>query len=117
VLGKSMYDDLRRMEALVQASDLDWRIVRPSGLYHLPSVTSYTVVEGRADGRFTARMDLAASMLAMLDNNRHVRTTVSVMTTLNNPSLLRWICTEALAAQEAGIPAVVAPIPHRSHQN
>jgi putative NADH-flavin reductase len=113
VLGKTMYDDMRRMEAVVQASDLDWTIVRPSGLYHLPSVTNYSVVEGQADGRFTARVDLAASILAMLDNNRYLRTTVSVVTTLNNPSLLRWIRTEALAAKQAGIPAAVAPLSHR----
>ncbi|MER7360964.1 NAD(P)-dependent oxidoreductase, partial [Nonomuraea dietziae] len=37
VLGKTLYDDMRRMETLVRASDLDWTILRPSGLYHLPS--------------------------------------------------------------------------------
>jgi nucleoside-diphosphate-sugar epimerase len=58
VLGKTLYDDMRRMEALIRASDLDWTIVRPSGLYHLPSVTDYTLVEGHADGRFTSRVDL-----------------------------------------------------------
>nr|WP_250644969.1 NAD(P)-binding oxidoreductase [Streptomyces gilvosporeus] len=71
VLGKTLYDDMRRMETLVRASDLDWTIVRPSGLYHLPSVTDYTLVEGHAEGRFTARADLAASMLALLDDDRH----------------------------------------------
>ncbi|WP_328406214.1 NAD(P)-dependent oxidoreductase [Nocardia sp. NBC_00403] len=97
VLGKTLYDDMRRMETLVRASDLDWTIVRPSGLYHLPSVTDYTVVEGHADGRFTARVDLAASMLSMLDNDRYLRTTVGVITTVDNPTLLRWIRGEALA--------------------
>jgi putative NADH-flavin reductase len=99
VLGKTLYDDMRRMEALVQASDLDWTIVRPSGLYHLPAVTTYRIVEGHADGRFTARVDLAASMLAMLDDDRYLRTTVSVVTETHNPTLLRWIRTEALAAK------------------
>jgi hypothetical protein len=56
VLGKILYDDRRRMESLVRDSDLDWPIVRPSGLYHLPSATDYTVVEGHADGRFTASL-------------------------------------------------------------
>ncbi|MFE7740763.1 NAD(P)-dependent oxidoreductase [Nocardia sp. NPDC057455] len=97
VLGKTLYDDMRRMEALVRASDLDWTIVRPSGLYHLPSVTAYTIIEGNADGRFTARSDLAASMLALLDDDRHLRTTVSVVTTDDNPTLLQWIRGEALA--------------------
>ncbi|MFF5205818.1 NAD(P)-dependent oxidoreductase [Streptosporangium sp. NPDC000396] len=96
VLGKTLYDDMRRMEALVRTSDLDWTILRPSGLYHLPSVTDYTLVEGHADGRFTARADLAASMLALLDDDRHLRTTVSVVTTTDNPTLLQWIRREAL---------------------
>ncbi|GAB7028882.1 NAD(P)H-binding protein [Streptomyces sp. NPDC021749] len=97
VLGKTLYDDMRRMEALVRASDLDWTIVRPSGLYHLPSATDYTVVEGHADGRFTARVDLVASMLALLDDDRYLRTTVNVITTVDNPTLLNWIRREALA--------------------
>ncbi|MFG1614119.1 NAD(P)-dependent oxidoreductase [Nonomuraea wenchangensis] len=97
VLGKTMYDDMRRMEAIVRASDLDWTILRPSALYHLPSATHYTVVEGHADGRFTARVDLAASMLALLDDDRYVRTTLGVITTVDNPTLLRWIRSEALA--------------------
>ncbi|MEO3888430.1 NAD(P)H-binding protein [Nonomuraea sp. B5E05] len=97
VLGKTLYDDMRRMETLVRASDLDWTIVRPSGLYHLPSVTDYTLVEGHADGRFTARVDLAAGILALLDDDRHVRTTVSVITTADNPTLVQWIRREALA--------------------
>jgi putative NADH-flavin reductase len=97
VLGKTLYDDMRRMEALVRASDLDWTIVRPSGLYHLPSVTDYTLVKGHADGRFTARADLAASMLALLDDDRYLRATVGVITTVDNPTLLQWIRREALA--------------------
>lgn len=97
VLGKTLYDDMRRMEALVRASDLDWTIVRPSGLYHLRSVTDYALVEGHADGRFTARADLAASMLALLDDDRHLRTTVGVITTVDNPTLFQWIRGEALA--------------------
>ncbi len=97
VLGKTLYDDMRRMEAVVRASELDWTILRPSGLYHLPSVTDYTLVEGHADGRFAARVDLAASMLAMLDDERYARTTVSIMTTVDNPTLLQWMRHEALA--------------------
>ncbi|WP_433193879.1 NAD(P)-dependent oxidoreductase [Nocardia sp. CA-107356] len=98
VLGKTLYDDMRRMETLVRASDLDWTIVRPSGLYDLPSVTDYTIVEGHADGRFTARAGLAASMLALLDDDRYRRTTVGVITTVDNPTLLQWIRREALAS-------------------
>jgi uncharacterized protein YbjT (DUF2867 family) len=97
VMGRMLYDDMRRMETLVRASDLGWTILRPSGLYHLPSVTDYTLVEGHADGRFTSRADLAASMLAVLNDNRYLRTTLGVITTVDNPTLLHWIRHEALA--------------------
>ncbi len=88
VLGKTLYDDMRRMETLIRASDLDWTIVRPSGLYHLPSVTDYTLVDGHVDGRFTTCVDLAASMLA---DDRYLRATAGVITTGDNPTLLQWI--------------------------
>lgn len=96
VLGKTLYDDMRRMETLLGSCDLDWTIVRPSGLYHLPSSTDYTLVEGHADSRFTARVDLAASMLALLNDDRYLRKTVSVVTTDDNPTLLQWIRQQAL---------------------
>ncbi|MFD6221923.1 NAD(P)-dependent oxidoreductase [Nocardia asteroides] len=96
VLGKTLYDDMRRMEALVRATDLDWTIVRPGGLFHLPSVTGYTVAPGQVDARFTARADLAACLLAQLTDDRHVRATVEVGTTVDTPALLTWIRREAL---------------------
>ena len=34
-IGKTVYDDIRRMEALVLDSGLNWTIVRPSGLFDL----------------------------------------------------------------------------------
>ncbi|MGI5175424.1 NAD(P)-dependent oxidoreductase [Dactylosporangium sp. CA-152071] len=97
VLGRTLYDDMRRMEELLRASDVDWTAVRPSGLFHLPAPTAYTMVEGFADGMYTAREDLAASMLALLDDDRFLRTAVSVVTTESNPGLLRWIRREAAA--------------------
>ncbi len=97
VVGRTQYEDMRRMERLVGASGLDWTIVRPSALYHLPSASAYTIVEGHADGRFTARVDLADSMLAMLRDDRYIRTTVGVITTTDNPTLLQWFRREAAA--------------------
>ena len=38
-LGRTAHQDMRRMEALVRDSDLDWTIARPSGLFDHPSVT------------------------------------------------------------------------------
>ncbi|MFJ7217960.1 NAD(P)-dependent oxidoreductase [Amycolatopsis sp. NPDC098790] len=91
VLGKTLYDDMRRMEELVRASELEWTVVRPSGLYHLPSATSYTVADTHADGRFTARADLAACMLDLVEGKRFVGSTVGVITTTDNPTLFQWL--------------------------
>ncbi|GAB2667583.1 NAD(P)-dependent oxidoreductase [Nocardia goodfellowii] len=96
VMGKTLYDDMRRMEALIAATDLDWTIVRPSGLYELPAVTDYTMVAGHADHRFTARVDLAASLLRLAEEGSFVRKVVGVVTTTGNPSMLQLIRSEAL---------------------
>ncbi|MQY31563.1 NAD(P)-dependent oxidoreductase [Nocardia aurantia] len=97
VFGRTLYEDMRRMESMLRDGDLDWTIVRPSGLYHLPEATDYTVVEGHADGRFTARADLAASMLDLLGDERWVRRIAGVITTVANPPLLQWLRREAMA--------------------
>ncbi|MFI6869857.1 NAD(P)-dependent oxidoreductase [Nocardia sp. NPDC050406] len=97
VLGKTLYDDMRRMENLVRATDLDWTIVRPSGLYDLPEVTDYAMVEGRADGRFTARVDLAAVLLRVLEEAAFIGKTLGVVTTVDNPTMLQVIRQEAFA--------------------
>ncbi|MEV0354793.1 NAD(P)H-binding protein [Nocardia sp. NPDC050697] len=97
VAGRTLYADMRRMEAALRASDLYWTVVRPGGLYHLAAPTGYTLVEGHADGRFTARADLAACLLALLDGDRYLRATVGVVTTVDNPPLLRWLRREAMS--------------------
>lgn len=95
VVGKTVYDDMRRMEDLVRASDLAWTIIRPSGLYELPAVTDYKMAEEHIDSRFTARVDLAAAMLRLLDDGEFVRKIVSVATTTDNPkTMLHWIRAE-----------------------
>ncbi|MFE9578391.1 NAD(P)-dependent oxidoreductase [Nocardia sp. NPDC006044] len=95
VLGKTLYEDMGRMETLVRASDLEWTIVRPGALYHLPSVSAYSVVEGRADGMYTARADLAACLLGLVADDRYLRTTVEIVSSVGNPTLLQYIRHEA----------------------
>ncbi|GGV11410.1 hypothetical protein GCM10010260_57630 [Streptomyces filipinensis] len=58
------------------------------------------------NGDRVARVDLAASMPAPLDDDRHLRSTVGVGTTDDNPTLLRWIRREALAGST---PSASAP--------
>ena len=95
VLGKTVYDDMRRMEALVSASDVEWTILRPSGLYELPAVTDFSLTEEHGPGRFTSRRDLAAAMLLQLSDRRFVGKVGHVITTVDNPSLLSMMWREA----------------------
>ncbi|MET8258701.1 NAD(P)H-binding protein [Micromonospora sp. NPDC005205] len=94
-IGKSTYDDMRRMEKLVRDSNLDWTIVRPSGLFDSDSVTRYRLTESRSDGIFTSRADLAACLLAQATDTAWVRRTVAVTTDKDTPTLLAMLRREA----------------------
>jgi putative NADH-flavin reductase len=64
-MGRTLYEDLRRMEEIVRATDLDWTIVRPSGLFDATTVSGYRVAVApqRSPGMFTSRIDLADVLL------------------------------------------------------
>jgi nucleoside-diphosphate-sugar epimerase len=94
-LGKTVYDDMRRMEDLVSRSDADWTILRPSGLYELPEVTDYSLTVEPGPGRFTARIDLADAMLRQVTDDRFSRRTGHVITTRHNPRMLSMMLREA----------------------
>jgi nucleoside-diphosphate-sugar epimerase len=94
-IGKTVYDDMRRMEQLVANSDVDWTILRPSGLYELPEITDYSITEQHGPGRFTARADLADALLRQLDDATFTRKTAHVITTADNPTLLKMMWREA----------------------
>ena len=94
-LGKTVYDDMRRMEELVIGSEVDWTILRPSGFYELSSVSDYSLTEARGPGRFTARIDLADAMLRQVGDDRFVRKIGHVITTESNPSLFSMMLREA----------------------
>lgn len=99
-LGRTAHEDMRRMEAIVRESGLDWTLVRPSGLFDHPTVTAYQVVEDVADGLFTSRSDLAASMVAQLSDDRFVRRAMAVITTEVRPSIAGLIWREAVAKKK-----------------
>ena len=94
-IGKTVYADMRRMEGLLRSSDLEWTVMRPSGLFDLPEPTEYRLDEDQAPGVYTARVDLAASMLAQLGDDRYVRRFLAVTTTAVKPSLWSLIRKEA----------------------
>ncbi|GAA4716061.1 NAD(P)-dependent oxidoreductase [Phytohabitans rumicis] len=96
-MGRTAHEDMRRMEAIVRDSNLAWTIARPSGLFDHPTATRYQVAQDVADGLFTARADLAASMLAQLTDDRFVQRAMAVITTEVRPSIAGLIWREAVA--------------------
>lgn len=95
-LGKTLYDDMRRMEAIVSASDLAWTIVRPSGLFEAPAVSDYGVAVDHIGHRFTARIDLADCLLRQALVDTHARSTIAVATLSARPSMLNLIWQEGI---------------------
>lgn len=94
-IGRTTYADMRRMEEIVRESDLAWTIVRPSGLFDLPEATDYRLYEDESPGVFTARVDLAAAILAQVESDAYVGKAVAVTTSENTPTLLQMMRHEA----------------------
>jgi len=95
-IGRTTYEDMRLMETRVRGSGLDWTIIRPSGLFTGSVITAYQVAENALSGRFTARADLAASLLSGVQDNRWVGKVMVVVTTQNTPSFTEWFRGEIL---------------------
>jgi uncharacterized protein YbjT (DUF2867 family) len=106
-IGKTVYDDIRRMEAVVRDSGLDWTIVRSSGLFDLPQGTSEATpgstpaptkyIAGEVDpiGAFTARIDLADYLVALAADTGATARTVVVSTIDGTPTVWQMIRREA----------------------
>lgn len=95
-LGRTLYDDMRRMENIVAASDLAWTIVRPSGLFEAKAASAYEVAVDHIGHRFTARIDLADCLLRQVLTDTHAGETIAVATTSANPSMLKLIWQEGI---------------------
>lgn len=95
-LGRTVYDDMRRLEALVTASDLVWTIVRPSGLCSADAVSAYRVAPAPLGHRFTTRIDLADCLLREAVDDLHPGVAVAVVTPSANPSMLSLMWHEGI---------------------
>jgi putative NADH-flavin reductase len=95
-LGKTVYDDMRRMEAAVSDSDLAWTIVRPSGLFEAPTVSAYSIAIDHIGYRFTSRIDLADCLLRQALGDTYLRSTIAVATPSAKPSMLKLIWQEGI---------------------
>jgi putative NADH-flavin reductase len=93
--GRSLYADMQRMEAMVMNSDLDWVIIRPSGLFDTSTVTNYQLAESFISARFTSRADLADCMLRQAISNQYLHKTVAVGTVSVQPSMVKLLAKEA----------------------
>lgn len=93
-IGKTVYDDMRRMEEIVRDSALDWTIVRPSGLFDLPYITEYVAGEGDPVGAFTSRGDLADYLVALAGRPGN-HDTVTISTIADTPTMWQMMRREA----------------------
>jgi uncharacterized protein YbjT (DUF2867 family) len=91
-----------RMEELLEASDVDWTVIRPSGLFETTEVTDYRTAEAVINGRFTSRADLADCMLRQLGDDSYLHKAVAVATFSVQPSVLELIRNEALSSPAKG---------------
>lgn len=98
-MGRTVYEDMRRMEEIVRETDLDWTVLRPGGLFDAPAVSDYEVGTSRLPGRYTARADLAHELLRQAADDRHARAYVDVRTTQNTPGFLDLIRKEAVGGK------------------
>lgn len=79
--GKTLYEDMRRMESLLETcDDIDWTIMRPARLEDREGVTDYTNDGDFPLRNFTARSALAAAMCAELGPDGHIHQRVSPTT-------------------------------------
>jgi putative NADH-flavin reductase len=95
-VARTAHEDMRRMEALLAESALDWTVVRPSGLFDHPAVTDYLTSPGSADALYTSRSDLAATMLRELDEHAHARSALGVGTVAVRPGFGKLLREEIL---------------------
>jgi putative NADH-flavin reductase len=97
-IGRTTYDDMRRMEAIVAASGLDWTIARPSGLFTPASSapTAYRVTAAHSPGRFTSRTDLADFLLEQARGTEWIGARPEVHTDEGAPSIVSVIWNEGI---------------------
>lgn len=101
-LGRTLYDDMERMEGIVQGSGLDWTIVRPAGLFDAAEPSAdYQVSRGRLVGRYTSRADLAHLLVGEATEPRHARAIVEIVSRSGKPSPMNFL-REALGVRTGG---------------
>lgn len=99
-VGRTVYDDMRRMERIVCDSDRAWTVLRPAGLFDAEAVSDYRVATSRLPGRFTSRADLGDALLREATGDLHPCAFVDVRTTEGVPRILDVIRKEAFGGRK-----------------
>lgn len=99
-MGRTVYEDMRRMEEIVRDGDHRWTVVRPAGLFDADTVSDYQVATSRLPGRFTSRADLGNALLTEAVGDLHVGAFVDVRTTEGVPGILDVIRNEAFGGSK-----------------
>ena len=94
--GRTLYEDISRMEALVTGSDVGWTIVRSCWLYDAVDISDFHLTDRTPRGMDTARSDLAASMLRALADDRTIHKVIAVHTGAGTPGLAGQIWREGI---------------------
>jgi len=88
LVNKNIYDDMTRMETILRASDRDWTILRPAGLFAAARVSDYRCPTGHEPGVSTSIADLANALLREAVENLNVGRTLQVLTDDGKPPYL-----------------------------
>jgi putative NADH-flavin reductase len=77
---RGSYEDMRRMEQILAGSDTDWTVFRPPRLTDGPVTGKARIAVGKRlpGGRMVSRADLAAAMLAAINDPATVRHAVAI---------------------------------------
>lgn len=87
-VNRTIYDDMRRMEAILRDSDRNWTIMRPAGLFAADRVTNYRCPSGHEPGVSTSTADLAHALIRAAVEGVGIGQTLQVLTDDDKPPYL-----------------------------
>jgi len=68
VIGRTLYDDMARMEELLgRNAEIAWTVMRPGRLFDASTVSDFRLDPDHPSQGYTSRIDLAAAMIAELN--------------------------------------------------
>ncbi len=96
LVNRTIYEDMRRMEDLLNSSDRDWTVIRPAGLFAADTISGYRHSTEHQPGVFTSTADLADALLseAVRKSERGARV-VQVLTDSKTPPYLLLLARQA----------------------